>query len=167
MIEKCMEKWVNRLIEIEGMKVMPYKNVMGDLCIGVGRCLTEHPLSVAERKALGDYMHGITENGAKMLLRNDILRCYALLKKHIKGYDKLGEEKQFVVLYMCFSIGWKKMQKFYNMLRYMGRGNFEMAVYEFLHSDYARQFPIKSHKIALMLKGEEIKKSTVQIKYFK
>ena len=154
MIEKCMEEWVNRLIKIEGMHMMPYKNAMGNLCIGVGRCLAEHPLSVAERKALGDYMHGITENGVKMLLRNDILRCYMLLKKHIKGYEKLAEDKQFIVLYICFSIGWKRMQKFYYMLRYIERGNFEMAVYEFLHTDYAQQKPSKAHKMALMLKGE-------------
>ena len=89
MLEVYMEEWVNLIIRIEGMHLMPYQNLRGMTCIGVGRCLGDFPLNTEERKALGDYMHGITENGAKMLLRDDILRCYEVLKKQRRRISEM------------------------------------------------------------------------------
>ena len=48
-----MNVWVNRLIEQEGIKLMPYRCPRGKLTIGVGRNLDDNPLNREEIKALG------------------------------------------------------------------------------------------------------------------
>lgn len=153
MLETYMEEWVNLIIDIDGMQLMPYQNFNGKVCIGVGRCLDDFPLNTEERKALSDYMHGITENGAKMLLRNDILRGYDILKRQIKGFEKLGVWRQFALLYFCLKLRKKSIRKFYMMLKYVERGNFVMAAYEFLLTPYAKQKPKRAQKIAFALKN--------------
>lgn len=152
MLEVYMEEWVNLIIRIEGMHLMPYQNLRGMTCIGVGRCLGDFPLNTEERKALGDYMHGITENGAKMLLRDDILRCYEVLKKQIKGFENLSVWRQFALLYFCWRLGRKNIKKFFLMLRYVEEGNFAMATYEFWQTPYAKQRCRCAQKIARALK---------------
>lgn len=153
MLEQHMEEWVERLIFHEGMRLMPYRCTAGKLTIGIGRNLEDNPLSTEEKRALGDYMHGITENGAKMLLRNDITRCYNTLKSGIKVYDKLCEDRQYALLDMCFQLGWKGLKKFRYMLLEIEKGNFEMAAFECLTSAYARQTPLRARRIAQTIKS--------------
>ena len=152
MIEQCMEEWVKRLIFHEGMSLMPYYCPAGKLTIGVGRNLEDNPLTEEEKRALGDYMHGITENGAKMLLRNDIVACYAVLKKSVKMFDKLSADRQYALLDMCFQLGWKGLKKFKRMLKEIERENFDMAAFECLTSAYARQTPKRARRIARTIK---------------
>lgn len=100
-----LSKWCDRLIAHEGMKLMPYRCTAGKLTIGVGRNLEDNPPTPEEARALGDYMHGITENAAKMLLRNDIARCFEALKRIVEGFEELDEERQYALLDMCFQMG--------------------------------------------------------------
>lgn len=147
-----MNEWCNRLIAHEGMRLTPYYCTAGKLTIGVGRNLEDNPLTVEEQRALGDYMHGITENGAKMLLRNDMMRCYEALKHMLKNFDKLDANRQYALLDMCFQLGVKGLKKFRLMLRAIEKENFEMAAFECLNSEYARQVPKRAKKIANALK---------------
>ena len=103
-------KWSERLIQHEGLSLMPYRCSGGKLTIGVGRNLEDNPPTYEELRALGDYMHGITENAAKMLLRNDITRTYAALKHLVKGFEDLDEERQYALLDMCFQLGVKVLK---------------------------------------------------------
>jgi len=147
-----MEEWCRRLILHEGMRLKPYYCTAKKLTIGVGRNLEDNPLTPEEKRALGDYMHGITENGAKMLLRNDILRCYAALKRSISGFDDLSMDRQYALVDMCFQLGLKGLKKFTRMLAAIEKGNFCMAAYECLNSYYAKQVPQRAKKIAHVLK---------------
>ena len=150
-----LEEWCERLILHEGMVLKPYYCPRGKLTIGVGRNLEDNPLSLEEKKALGDYMHGITENGAKMLLRNDIYRCYNALKKIVQNYDDLDSDRQYALLDMCFQLGVKGLRKFHNMLAAVNKKNFIMAAYECLNSQYAKQTPKRAKRIARTLKTGE------------
>lgn len=147
-----MNEWCNRLIMHEGMKLMPYRCTAGKLTIGVGRNLDDNPLSNEERLALGDYMHGITENGAKMLLRNDIARCYNEVKRLIKNFEELSCDRQYALVDMCFQLGIKGLKKFKRMLLDIEKNNFYMAAFECIASDYAKQTPKRAKKIALTIK---------------
>lgn len=149
-----MELWCNRLIEHEGMKLTPYYCPMGKLTIGVGHNLEDNPLTAEEKKALGDYMHGITENGAKMLLRRDIMHCHEQLKKHIKCYKNLSPNRQYVLLDMCFQLGIKGLRKFKMMLAELEKGNYDMAAFECMASAYARQTPKRAKKMAYVIKTD-------------
>ncbi len=148
----CYNEWSTRLIAHEGMRLMPYRCTAGKLTIGVGRNLEDNPPTVAEKKALGDYMHGITENAAKMLLRNDITRCYESLKRSIKGFEELEPDRQYALLDMCFQLGIKGLKKFRKMLWAIERRDFTAAAKECLASSYAQQTPKRARKIARTLK---------------
>jgi len=137
------------------MVLKPYYCPRGKLTIGVGRNLEDNPLSLEEKKALGDYMHGITENGAKMLLRNDIFKCYNALKKIVNDYEQLEYDRQYALLDMCFQLGIKGLRQFHNMLAAVNKKNFIMAAYECLNSQYAKQTPKRAKRIAKTLKTGE------------
>ena len=146
-----LNEWSDRLIEHEGIRLMPYYCPMGKLTIGVGRNLEDNPLNIEEKKALGDYMRGITENGAKMLLRNDIKRCYGALKKMILNFVELDDNRQYAMIDMCFQLGVEGFRQFKRMRRYMGKRNFVMASYECLQSNYAMQTPNRAKRIARVI----------------
>lgn len=147
-----IKEWSNRLIEHEGLRLMPYRCTMGKLTIGVGHNLDDNPLTFEEKKALGDYMHGITENGAKMLLRHDIIRSYECVKKIVSNFDKLTFDRQYALLDMCFQLGPKRLKKFKNMLNAIEKENYTWASYECLDSAYAKQTPKRARKIAETIK---------------
>jgi lysozyme len=99
-------------------------------------------------------MHGITENGAKMLLRRDILTCHEQLKKHFKFYKDLTPNRQYALLDMCFQLGIKGLKKFKLMLAELEKGNYEMAAYQCLASAYAKQTPKRAKRIAYVIKTD-------------
>ncbi len=146
-----MNDWCNRLINHEGLKLMPYRCTMGKLTIGVGRNLEDNPPTPEEKRALGDYMHGITENAAKMLLRNDITRCYESLKRTVRDFENLSPDRQYALLDMCFQLGIKGLRRFRKMLQAIDRKDFAAAAAECLKSDYANQTPKRAKKIARTL----------------
>lgn len=148
-----MNVWVNRLIEQEGIKLMPYRCPRGKLTIGVGRNLDDNPLNREEIKALGDYMHGITVNGAKMLLRNDIIKAYNGAKKIFKGFEDLNEDRKYALVDMCFQLGIKGVAKFRLMRWAIEKKDFENASEACLCSLYAKQTPKRAMRNAMALKS--------------
>ncbi len=147
-----MNECMRRLIEQEGIKLMPYICPMGKLTIGVGRNLDDNPLNFEEKRALGDYMHGITENGAKMLLRNDILRCRDEVKNIFKGFDELNADRQYALIDMCFQLGGVGLRKFRIMRKALENKDFDKASEACLKSKYAKQTPVRARKIARAIK---------------
>ncbi len=147
-----MNVWCNRLIAHEGLRLTPYRCTRGKLTIGVGRNLEDNPPTPEEKRALGDYMHGITENAAKMLLRNDIMRCYECVKRAVKGFEELTPDRQYALVDMCFQLGFKGLKKFKYMLSAIEKGNYDLAAYECMTSTYATQTPKRAKKIAQTIK---------------
>ena len=81
----------------------------------------------------------ITKDQAFFLLRNDIDRVENSLNRKIPWWKNLNEDRQYVLLDMCFQLGIEGLLKFKKMLSYMGVGNFEKAADECLDSKYAKQ----------------------------
>lgn len=144
--------WISRrLIFEEGLRLKPYKDNLGYTTIGVGRCVSRNPFTEKELKALGDWSHGITKNGAMMLLRNDVTRCIFELKNNIPFFPKLGNERQYALLSMCFQLGINGLLKFKKMLSYMSLGNFKNAAIEARNSEWARQTPNRCDRISRLI----------------
>jgi len=114
--------------------------------------LETNPLSAEEAKALGDYMNGITENAAKMLLRNDIKRCFDRLKGFVKNFEELEPDRQYALLDMCFQLGEKGLKRFRKMLQAIECKDFDAAARECLKSVYALETPRRARRIAKTLK---------------
>jgi lysozyme len=142
----------NRLVYHEGMVLHVYTCPAGYKTIGVGRNIETNPLTEEEKKACPDYEHGITKNGAMLLLRNDINKCIEKLKKNLPWYKELDDERQYALLDMCFNLGIARLLKFKNMLSYMEKKDFTKASEECLNSNYARQVPKRANRIAKLIK---------------
>lgn len=143
--------WLARRLEFhEGFKDKPYKCSKGKLTIGIGHNIEAREFTEAEKRALGDWRHGITRNAALMLLRNDIAICLKQLSG-IDFYAKLDIERQYALLDMCFQLGYEGLCKFKKMLDYMRWGKFQLASKECLDSLYAQQTPARARRIAKLI----------------
>lgn len=146
--------WSERLMKYEKMSLMPFRNKSGKLTIGFGRNLDANPPNEEERRALGDYMHGITANAARMLLRNDIIRCYGALKNIVSGFEDLSPDRQYALLDMYFRLGSRRFKRLKPLIHAVEQGNFRMAAFECLTSGYGREHPRSARDIAKLLKGQ-------------
>lgn len=72
-------------------------------------------------------------------------------------WRKLDEERQYVLIDMCFQLGINGLLKFKNMLAAIAAGDFEKASKECLNSAYAKQTPARAKRIARLIKTGEWK----------
>ena len=114
----------DQLILHEGLKLKPYKCTAGKITIGVGRNIEDI---------------GITEDGARSLLDNDILRVAQELDNALPWWRDLSDVRQGVLLDMAFNIGTPTLMKFKNTLALIEAGEFESASVEMLDSRWAEQ----------------------------
>ena len=150
-----MHEAIERLIVHEGLRLKPYKCPAGYLTIGVGRNVETNPITEEEKKVVGDWERGITENGAKYLLKNDILKAHKDCKRFVEGYKDLDDERQYALLDMCFNLGIIGLLKFRKMLYAMSIGDYRGAAKECLNSKYAKDVGKRAVRIARTIeKGE-------------
>lgn len=144
-----MNEKIQRLVMHEGCELMPYTCPAGYLTIGVGRNLETNPLTEEEKRACGDYMHGITKNAAFLLLRNDIKRVTKECSECIPFWNQLDDERKYALFDMNFQLGLDGLLGFKKMLKAMGAGNFEEASEHCLDSKYAKlDTPTRAKRIA-------------------
>lgn len=150
-IEKDFSWIAPRLEKHEGCVLSPYKCTAGKLTIGIGHNCEAREFTPEEKKAIGDWRHGITRNAALMLLRNDVKICL----KRLAGLDffpNLDSERQYALLDMCFQLGYGELCCFSDMLEAMRAGDWEAAASECLNSRYARQTPKRAKRIATLIR---------------
>lgn len=122
----------------EGLRLKPYKCTAGKLSIGYGRNLDDN---------------GISEYEAETMLYNDIQRCYAECIK-FKCWNGLNEERQSVLLDMCYNLGISRLKNFKKMFAALERGEYKTAAAEMLDSTWARQVKGRATELAkIMEKG--------------
>lgn len=143
-----MQEAIKRLILHEGLKLKPYKCPAGFLTVGVGRNVETNPITDEEKRVVGDWEHGITENGAKYLLKNDIMKAHKECKKNIEFYKNLDDERQYALLDMCFNLGIYRLLMFRKMLFAMEIGDYRGAAKECLNSKYAKEVGKRAVRIA-------------------
>jgi lysozyme len=119
-----IEALKDQLILHEGLKLKPYKCTAGKITIGVGRNIEDI---------------GITEDEARSLLDNDILRVAQELDNALPWWRDLSDVRQRVLLDMAFNIGTPTLMKFKNTLALIEAGEFEKASVEMLDSRWAEQ----------------------------
>ncbi len=140
---------IQRLVANEGCSLTPYKCPAGFLTIGVGRNLETNPLTSEEKRVCGDdYLKGITKNAAFFLLRNDILRVKEELDKKTPWWQNLDNDRQFVMIDMCFQLGMRGLLKFNNTLKYLSTGFYKQAASNLRESLYYRQVPKRAERNA-------------------
>jgi lysozyme len=109
-----MAQLVKDLTVDEGRRLKPYRDSLGFLTIGVGRCLDKIGLTSEEavwffqadlKRVWRGLQDGITEAECDLLLQNDINREWEALRAHHPWVDQLDEVRQGVLANMAFNLG--------------------------------------------------------------
>jgi lysozyme len=135
-----VSKLAEQLMIDEGLRLMPYKDTVGKLTIGVGRNIADI---------------GITKEEAMFLLKNDIARVDAKVDKHLPWVKEMVQARQDVVLNMAFNLGISRLLLFKNTLAYMKAGDYDAAAQGMLESKWAKQVGARATRLAQMMKTGE------------
>lgn len=127
-----------KLILEEGLSLSTYKDTRGNMTIGVGH------------KIKSDW-GTITLKLAGELLEEDIKDCLKYLR-NFSFFGELDSERQYVLISMCFNLGFKGLQGFKKMLLALENHNYSIAADEMLDSLWHRQLPIRSEHLAEVMR---------------
>lgn len=125
------------IIRHEGLRLKPYKDSVGKLTIGVGRCLDTTGISPVE---------------ANYLLENDLGRVVSECRSSFLWFDGLCDTRQNVVASMCFNLGLSGFREFRKMIDAIARSDFEAAANEMLISRWAGQVGKRATELADMMR---------------
>lgn len=113
----------DQLILYEGLRLLPYRDTVGKLTIGVGRNLDDK---------------GITRAEALMMLDTDIAECLVDLDT-FPWFRQLDHERQVVMVNMRFNLGPLGLREFKNTLAAIAAGDYATAAANMLQSKWAQQ----------------------------
>tara|TARA_R110002020_G_scaffold136464_1_gene304287 strand:- start:599 stop:1012 length:414 start_codon:yes stop_codon:yes gene_type:complete len=134
-----VEKLTEKLKFEEGCELMPYKDTVNKLTIGIGRCLDER---------------GITMDEAEFLLKTDISIVMTELNDSFPWWSNLSEKRQLIMCDLVFNLGMPKLKNFVKFLAAMEIEDWVNAHDELLDSNYADQVPNRAKRNAqTILKG--------------
>lgn len=138
----------DRLLFNEGFRSKPYFCIKGKQTIGIGRNLDANPITPEEEKVIGAkwISEGITKNGALYLLRNDIEKVLKQLNKELPWWNTMNQDRQYVMIDLCFQLGINGLLKFKKTLNYLMDSEYKLASDELLNSNYAKQTPKRAKR---------------------
>jgi lysozyme len=121
----------------EGRKAKLYQDTVGKWTIGVGRNLSDRPLSNA---------------AIDFLLDEDIESHTRELHVALPWVKQLDPTRQAVLIDMAFNLGVGGLLKFKRTLASIQRGDYDLASQEMLESLWARQVGQRAHTLSQMLR---------------
>jgi len=127
-----------QLLRHEGIRLTPYRDSVGKLTIGVGRNLDDV---------------GITEDEARIMLRNDIEKAKAIPAKYVANFAELPKPKQAALINMCFNLGERGFSNFRKMIAAISAYQFEEAAREMLDSRWATQVGNRATELANIMRS--------------
>lgn len=145
---------IQRLGVNEGVVLKPYRCTAGKLTIGIGRNLDDNPLNKEEFEKIGHdcRVQGITKDEAFYLCRNDLKKVKKDLDKHLPWWRELNDDRQFVMIDLCFNLGINKLLKFQKTLDSIATGWYIRAGDQLMQSLYAKQVGKRAERNANCLR---------------
>jgi len=133
-----MDKKVAVLLLLhEGYREKVYRCSGGRWTLGIGRNVQDKGISFPE---------------AIFLLQNDILECKTLLQEKYSWFKELSENRQIVLVDMCFNLGITRLSKFKQTLAAIERGEYLLASQLMLDSKWARQVGERAKRLSTMMR---------------
>jgi len=123
----------DQLIRDEGVKLTPYKDIVGKLTIGIGRNLDAEGISLDE---------------ANVMLDADICRATIALYTALPWTTGLNMARQAVLINMSFNLGIAGLLGFTMTLALIKEGRFEEAAAEMLRSKWATQVGMRATRLS-------------------
>jgi len=138
-----MKRLVDMLKRHEGVKTHAYKDHLGYVTVGVGRCLE------------ADIGLGLNEDEIDYLLKSDISRCKDELDKEYSWFGNLDTVRKEALIDLSFNVGQTKLRAFVKALTHMEKGAYGAAADEFYDSRWAAQVGDRSLEICQMIRSGE------------
>lgn len=135
-----MEQLIEQLKRHEGVKTHAYKDHLGYVTVGVGRCLEE---------GVGV---GLSEKEIDYLLLNDISRCAEELEGAFKWFASLDPVRRNAMINLCFNVGLPRLKGFVKALAAMEAQDYEEAAKEFYDSRWAKQVGNRAIEVCGMIR---------------
>lgn len=120
----------------EGIETFPYMDSVGKLTVGVGRNLTDR---------------GLSEEEINFLFANDIDLVQHDLDKHLPWWREMNENRQRVLVDMCFNLGITRLLGFVTTLGFMREGKYKEAAAQMLRSKWAKQVKGRALRLSRMM----------------
>lgn len=145
---------IQRLSINEGIELKPYRCPAGKLSIGIGRNLDDNPLNKEELEFVGHNCRsrGITKEQAFYLCRNDVKKVKKDLDRELPWWKDLNEDRQYVMVDLCFNMGIRKLLKFQKTLNSIATGFYITAGDQLMQSLYAKQVGRRAERNANCLR---------------
>lgn len=124
---KEFEKLINVMKKHEGFSSHAYKDSLGYLTIGFGRCIDKKIRT-----------KGLTVKESEFLLFNDLVECEELAK-NFKFYNNLDKVRKEVIVEMVFNLGYKGFSNFVKTIALIEKKEYVEASKELLNSKWANQ----------------------------
>ena len=134
-----MSRLQKMLIRHEGLKLKPYRDQMGKLTIGVGRCLDDVGISLDE---------------ALMMLDSDI-KVATMEAAKLKGFGSLNAPRQDVIISMIFNLGAGGFAKFTNLIKALAEEDYLEVSSQMLNSKWASQVGPRAAELAKIMRDGE------------
>ena len=126
-----------RLIRHEGLRLKPYRDIAGNLTIGVGRNLDGA---------------GIDRGEAMILLKNDIAAARNDMDARWPWWRKRDPVRGDVMIELTFNLGAEGFAAFTTVLSLLESGAFAAAAADLLATQWARQVGARAQELAQMIR---------------
>jgi lysozyme len=127
----------DRIARHEGFRSRPYKDSLGFLTIGYGRCLD---------------IKGISQDEGLYLLDDDIGEATDELIGALGWTEQLDAVRRGVLVEMVFQLGLGGVLAFKHMLAAAQQGVWDRAADEMLSSEWAKQTPARAQELANIMR---------------
>lgn len=124
------------LIKHENYKLLPYKDTLGNITIGIGRNLTGR---------------GVLPVEIDMMFDNDVDHFFSFLAISFPWFNKLNDARQCALVDMCF-MGTKTFLEFKEMIAALEKEDYEGAAQEIVNSHYESEVHQRAHDIAEIIR---------------
>lgn len=131
---------IDQIKRDEGLRLSPYKDSLGKLTIGYGRCLDTK---------------GISKDEAEYLLANDLHEVQISLAEKLPWITDLTLARQAVLYNMAFNMGVPGLLKFKETLADIKAGFYASAAKEMLDSLWAKQVGPRAVRLARQMETGE------------
>ena len=138
-----MENIIRLLRRHEGVEPYAYKDHLGYITVGVGRCLEK------------DVGMGLTDDEIDYLLRNDIVRVQEELSEEYDWFADLDQVRQEAMINLSFNLGATRLRGFRNALAAMAEEDYETAANEFMDSKWSSQVGRRAYEVTQMIRTGE------------
>ena len=122
----------------EGVRLMPYKDSVGKLTIGVGRNLTDD---------------GISEDEMELLLKNDVNHAGVTAAFLFNFTDEISDARKAALCNLAFNLGEKTLSTFKTFIDFVLARNWPAAADDLIQTRYATEVGPRAQRICNTLRS--------------